>query len=112
MSNYKPRIGLFVGDVTGIGPEITVKVVAQRKALSNCFIIGVGDHRVFQLGQRIAQVALDYPIYDDIDEVDSSTGNFVFLDAENQMVARILGYEATMDVALIKAFKPKLAANE
>jgi len=83
MSNHKPRIGLFVGDVTGIGPEITVKVVAQRKALSNCFIIGVGDHRVFQLGQRIAQVALDYPIYDDIDEVDSSTGNFGFLDLKN-----------------------------
>lgn len=83
MSKNKPRIGLFIGDVTGIGPEITVKVVAQRTALSNCFIIGVGDHRVFQLGQRIAQLALEYPIYDDIDEVYSSKGNFGFLDLKN-----------------------------
>jgi len=83
MSKNKPRIGLFIGDVTGIGPEITVKVVAQRKALSNCFIIGVGDHRVFQLGQRIAQLALEYPVYDDIDEVDSSKRNFGFLDLKN-----------------------------
>lgn len=83
MSNNKPRIGLFIGDVTGIGPEITAKVVAQRKALSNCFIIGVGDHRVFQLGQRIAQLALEYPVYDDVDDVDFSKGNFAFLDLKN-----------------------------
>lgn len=83
MSINKPRIGLFIGDATGIGPEVMVKVVAQRKALSKCFIIGIGDHRVFQLGQRIAQIELEYPVYNDIDEVDSSKGNFVFLDLKN-----------------------------
>jgi len=83
MAKNKPRIGLFTGDATGIGPEITAKVVAQRKALSNCFIIGVGDHRVFRLGQRTAQLALEYPVYNDIDEVDSSKGNFAFLDLKN-----------------------------
>ncbi|MEE8323604.1 MAG: 4-hydroxythreonine-4-phosphate dehydrogenase PdxA [Candidatus Bathyarchaeia archaeon] len=83
MSINKPRIGLFIGDATGIGPEIMVKVIAQRKVLSNCFIIGIGDHRVFSKGQRIAQIELEYPVYDDIDEVDSSKGNFVFLDLKN-----------------------------
>jgi 4-hydroxythreonine-4-phosphate dehydrogenase len=83
MSNNKPRIGLFIGDVTGIGPEVAVKVVAQRKALSNCFIIGVGDHRSFQLAQKIAQIPLEYPVYNDIDEVDSSKGQFAFLDLKN-----------------------------
>ena len=35
------------------------------------------------------------------------TGDFTFLDAENQVVARLTGYEAIMDASLIRAFKPE-----
>lgn len=83
MSKDKPRIGLFTGDPTGIGPEIMAKVVVQRKALSNCFIIGIGDDRVFRLGQKTAKIALKYPVFDDVDKVDFSRGNFVFVDLKN-----------------------------
>lgn len=39
------------------------------------------------------------------------TGDFTFLDAENQVIATIRGHEAIMDDTLIQAFKPeKLAA--
>jgi len=38
------------------------------------------------------------------------TGDFTFLDNANAVVARITGYEAIMDPALYKAFKPQHAA--
>jgi len=80
MTRNPPRVGLFIGDATGIGPEITVKVVAQRSTLPPCALLGVGDHRVFQVGQRIARVALEYPVYEDLAEVDASPGSFAFID--------------------------------
>jgi 4-hydroxythreonine-4-phosphate dehydrogenase len=83
MSKHTPRIGLFTGDPTGIGPEIMAKAVARRKALSNHLIIGIGDDRVFRRGLKIAKLALKYPVYDDIEHVEVSTRNFVFLDLKN-----------------------------
>jgi len=83
MTRNPPRVGLFIGDATGIGPEITVKVVAQRSTLPPCALLGVGDHRVFQVGQRIARVALEYPVYEDLAEVDASPGSFAFIDLKN-----------------------------
>jgi hypothetical protein len=38
------------------------------------------------------------------------TGDFTFLDSRSAVVARITGYEAVMDPALYKAFKPQHAA--
>jgi 4-hydroxythreonine-4-phosphate dehydrogenase len=83
MTSKPPRIGLFIGDMTGIGPEITAKVVAQRAGLPPCFLLGVGDHRAFQLGQRLARIKLEYPVYEDIADVDASKGTFAFIDLKN-----------------------------
>jgi len=33
-------------------------------------------------------------------------GDFTFLDAESQVIARLVGYEAVMDPLLNRAFKP------
>jgi NAD(P)-dependent dehydrogenase (short-subunit alcohol dehydrogenase family) len=37
--------------------------------------------------------------------------DITFVDGDDQVVAQIFGYEAVMDTALIKAFKPQLAAS-
>jgi NAD(P)-dependent dehydrogenase (short-subunit alcohol dehydrogenase family) len=39
------------------------------------------------------------------------TGDITFLDAEDEIVARLNGYEAIMDPSLYKAFKPQLSAT-
>lgn len=83
MTSNPPRIGLFIGDATGIGPEITAKVVAQRSTLPPCTLLGVGDHRVFQDGQRLARIALEYPVYEDLADVDATQESFAFLDLKN-----------------------------
>jgi len=38
-------------------------------------------------------------------------GDFIFLDSNHTVVARLRGYEAVMDVSLFKAFKPQPAAK-
>jgi hypothetical protein len=37
-------------------------------------------------------------------------GDFTFLDAESQVIAKLVGYEAIMDPLLNRAFKPHLQA--
>ena len=52
-----PRVGLMLGDMTGIGPEISVRLLASG-ALRDVAEIGVvGDKRFFELGCRDAGVA-------------------------------------------------------
>jgi hypothetical protein len=38
-------------------------------------------------------------------------GDFTFLDSDDEIVARLTGYEAVMDASLIKAFKPQYRAS-
>jgi 4-hydroxythreonine-4-phosphate dehydrogenase len=77
-----PTIGLFIGDPTGIGPEICVKVLSQPDRLTRCRIRAFGDLRVFQLGQHIAQTSVTCPIASSLAEV-SKTEKLAFIDMQN-----------------------------
>ncbi len=77
-----PRIGLFIGDPTGIGPEISAKVLGQRDILSQCRIRAFGDCRVFQQGQHIAQTHISCPIDSTLANIDEAE-RLVFIDMQN-----------------------------
>jgi 4-hydroxythreonine-4-phosphate dehydrogenase len=79
----KPRIGLFIGDPTGIGPEITAKVLTNREIYTKCYPLVIGDDRAFRVGQKIAQTDLKYSPRKDIHEVSISSLDFTFFDLEN-----------------------------
>jgi 4-hydroxy-L-threonine phosphate dehydrogenase PdxA len=68
-----PRIGLMLGDMTGIGPEISAKLLATGVLKDVARIVVVGDRRVLELGCRDAGV--DVPQVDLIDlaNIDPST---------------------------------------
>ena len=55
-----PRIGLVLGDMTGIGPEIAARVLAGGALREIADIIVIGDSRVLELGIRDAGVSLDW----------------------------------------------------
>ena len=57
-----PKIGLTLGDPCGIGPEIVVKLLAEKEILQAGQPILLGDYRVFQMGQQAAGVSLDIPV--------------------------------------------------
>jgi 4-hydroxythreonine-4-phosphate dehydrogenase len=78
-----PVIGLMLGDVTGIGPEISAKLLASRPAGKDTRIIVVGDARVLELGMRDAGVSLAWRAYDDIADVDWQRAEVPLIDLHN-----------------------------
>lgn len=69
MNTTLPHIGLMLGDVTGIGPEIAAKLLASGKAAQQARVVVIGDRRVFELGMRDAGVTVPHTVYRSIDEV-------------------------------------------
>lgn len=65
----KPVIGLMLGDMTGIGPEIAARLLASGKAQEMARVVVIGDARVLELGMRDAGVRLGYRSVSAIDEV-------------------------------------------
>ena len=52
----KPLLGLMLGDMTGIGPEISARLLARGTLKDVARIAVIGDARVFELGCRDAGV--------------------------------------------------------
>ncbi len=63
----KPRIGLLLGDLTGIGSELAAKLLALPEVLAQAEVLVIGDRSQYQRGVEIAKVIdahpqfLDYP---------------------------------------------------
>src|SRR5262245_54469600 len=52
----KPRIGLLLGDPTGIGPEVTAKLLALQETSALAEVLVIGDPRLYLHGVRVAGV--------------------------------------------------------
>ncbi len=55
---FKPYIGITIGDPSGIGPEITVKALSDRRIYEICRPVVIGDKRIIssvieKFGERI-----------------------------------------------------------
>jgi 4-hydroxythreonine-4-phosphate dehydrogenase len=81
--NKLPVLGLMLGDVTGIGPEISVKLLASGMPNSVARVVVIGDARVFEAGCRDAGIRLDYRVCDDIDAVEWSGEGIPLIDLGN-----------------------------
>jgi len=55
-SMRKPCIGLFVGDPSGIGPELVAKLLATPRAAELADIVVIGDPRTYRAGAQTAGV--------------------------------------------------------
>jgi 4-hydroxythreonine-4-phosphate dehydrogenase len=65
----KPTIGLMLGDATGIGPEISCRLLASGAATEIANVVLVGDKRVLELGMHDAGVKLPRHVVPAIDDV-------------------------------------------
>ena len=51
---YRPLIGLTMGDVAGVGPEIAVKTLQDRSFLNVCRLVVLGDRSAWlEAGERL-----------------------------------------------------------
>ena len=60
----------MLGDATGIGPEISVKVLASGALADKARLVVIGDVRVLELGMRDARTPIPYTVCRRLDEVD------------------------------------------
>ena len=65
----KPRIGITIGDPAGIGPEVSLKAVANAEVLAACVPVLIGDAqyllrwaRAFNLEQNFEVVNIGQPL--------------------------------------------------
>ena len=73
----KAVLGLFIGEATGIGPEITAKVLANNH-FDNIQIIIIGDQHVFQQGIDIADTNIRYKVFNEIKNINFEEETFAF----------------------------------
>ena len=69
MTKRLPVIGLMLGDATGIGPEISAKLLASGVTNGLANVVVIGDKRVLDLGIRNAGVKLDYRTVPSVDAI-------------------------------------------
>jgi len=79
----KPIIGLMLGDVTGIGPEVAVKLLADPSTQDHARILVVGDSRVLAVGMADSKTQLPMNIVDNIDDIDWSKPGIQMFDLKN-----------------------------
>lgn len=69
MTDARPVLGLMLGDATGIGPEISARVLASRAVQASARLVVVGDARVLELGASDAGVSLPFERYERVADV-------------------------------------------
>lgn len=89
MTLRPPTIGLMLGDMTGIGPEISVKLLASGAMKSVARVVVIGDARVLELGCKDASASLDWKTYPDVDAIDWSRDEVALIDLGNIDPSRI-----------------------
>src|SRR5262245_36657459 len=79
----RPVVGLMPGDVTGIGPEITAKLLAGGSLREVARVAVVGDARVWELGCREAGVQPAWRRYPAVEAIDWSEDAIPVVDLGN-----------------------------
>ncbi|WP_341961429.1 4-hydroxythreonine-4-phosphate dehydrogenase PdxA [Pseudomonas sp. RC10] len=79
----KPLIGLMLGDVTGIGPELVVKLLSTPLARERADVVIIGDERVLKLGMRDAGLTIPYTVISTLRDADHSGEAVPLLDLHN-----------------------------
>jgi 4-phospho-D-threonate 3-dehydrogenase / 4-phospho-D-erythronate 3-dehydrogenase len=78
-----PVIGLMLGDMTGIGPEISARLLAGGALSEVARIAVIGDRRVFELGCSDAKVRPPWRAYSQVSAIDWSQGEIPVVDLAN-----------------------------
>ena len=79
VAKEKPLIAVTLGDITGIGPEILVKVIVAGPP-DSCRLLAVGDAAVLRSSFKALRAKFDLPVFRSIDEAAASGAQVMVLD--------------------------------
>lgn len=80
---FKPLIGITLGDPAGIGPEIIVKMLAEKRPYTLARPLVIGDMRIVKRALRFSHLALDVVAVASPREVQGRFGLIEVLDLKN-----------------------------
>jgi 4-hydroxythreonine-4-phosphate dehydrogenase len=84
-----PVLGLMLGDMTGIGPEISARLLAQGALKDQARLAVIGDARVFELGCADAKVRPPWRRYERVSQIDWASAEIPVIDLGNIDPSRI-----------------------
>jgi 4-hydroxythreonine-4-phosphate dehydrogenase len=84
-----PTIGVLLGDPSGIGPELTVKLLADPAAHEGANLLLIGDRNVLKHGEAVAGKTLDLNPVDAIESATFVPGRASFFEVESLTQAEI-----------------------
>ena len=87
-TDARPRLALLLGDMTGIGPEITARVLSDGRLADAARLVVVGDARVLEMGMRDAGVTFAWRRVKSTSEIDWSAPEVPIIDLANIDPAR------------------------
>ena len=79
----RPIVGLMLGDTTGIGPEVSVKLLASPVSRESARVVVVGDARVLELGMADAGIRLDWRRVGKVGDIDWAEPGVPMIDLAN-----------------------------
>jgi 4-hydroxythreonine-4-phosphate dehydrogenase len=83
MSNILPRVGITMGDAAGIGPEITVKCLANAELYKICSPVVLGDSRVIQTAVNLTQTEIEIKSINRTEMPEAKPGLIYVIDYQN-----------------------------
>jgi len=93
----KPTIAITIGDPAGIGPEITVKALADPETYGLCNPVVVGDSHAMRMGIEVAGKNLKINIIEKPEQAKFSHGTIDLIDLNNIDPTKIkMGQPAAM----------------
>ena len=95
--NELPLIGLMLGDMTGIGPEISARLLAGGSLNQVARIAVIGDARVIELGCADASVKPPWRAYGKLSAIDWSRPELPLVDLGNIDPANIRRGESSRE---------------
>lgn len=78
-----PRLGLLLGDCTGIGPELVAKITGDRRLREFARVVVIGDTRVFERGMHDAKTIVRYKVVPNVAAIDWCADAVPFIDLAN-----------------------------
>ena len=101
----KPKVVLFMGDPSGIGPEIVVKLLSRAEEHSVANLVVMGERWAFEDAQRIAGVRIELPSITSPDQLEATP--LAFLETNFLQQNELIPAHATAQAgaAVIKSLK-------
>ncbi len=101
----KPKVLIFLGDPSGIGPEIAVKLLSRTQELLDANVLVVGERWVFENAQRTAGVKIEIPSIASLDHIENPGLAFFATDFVPQSELVLGRASPQAGLAVIKSLK-------